>query len=185
MLVIISIKGHGIRFQLHGSWQKSLLDTFRCNLTRSLIWLSSQRVLVPCSGLGQGHPRGRRGHCRVPFGAADFQPTHPPTSLPPASPQEGRGIPIFRGGSGRRVWAWEEPGQWGWGEARGVSWHRGRGLSLQAFRAADARSWRAGSWQSPEHSARSLRAPWCGLHPRVPAVQQPNSRPCISTGQGR
>lgn len=69
------------------------------------------------------------------------------------SPQEGRGVPGFWGGSSRRVLAGEEPGRWGWGEARGVAWHRGRGLSLRAFRAADARSWLAGSWQSLERSA--------------------------------
>lgn len=61
---------------------------------------------------------------------------------------------------------------WGWGEARGVAWHGGRGLGLRAFREADARS-----WQSPVHSARSLHAPRCGLHPWVPTALEPNSRP--------
>lgn len=181
MLVIISIKGHGIRFNCTGACKKSLLDTFRCNLTRSLIWLSSQRVLVPCSGLGQGHPHGRHGHCRVPSGAAA-----PPRASYP-HPRRRAAVPLSFGVAPARGCGLGRSGAGGGGarRAEGVACHGGRGLSLWAFWAADARSWRVASWQSREHSAGRLHALWCVLRPRVPAALKPNPRPCISTGQGR
>lgn len=185
MLVIII-------FLQNRTLQKRLLDTFSQNLTLSSFSLQSERVAVPRSRPGQGHPR-----CRCTVTAVFIPRGCWPWVLPLVSRGGPAQVPLIRVVPGRGR------GQGG-AEKLGV----GRGLPGKGGasppgrsggrRRAGLASQRADERAAPAHSAAARARRWhsCVLAsaagrrvPREPSLSAPRSphlRPFLTaTGQGR